>query len=139
MAVEAGLHFLRLLRVDRAPHACASYVAQYALVAEDLPGDDPATGALRRRAVGRVPDGRRLHADLVAARGGAAELTTLPAQPAVPTVTRAKVARRGQRLPPALGRASQRARRRASRRLAARTGSSTPSRCRPTCPTAAWC
>ena len=32
---------------------------------QDLPGDDPDTVRLRRRAVGRVPDGRRLAADLL--------------------------------------------------------------------------
>ncbi len=84
LAHMAGLHFLRLLKRHRvAAAARRAYVAHYALAAADLPGDDPATVALRRRAVGRVPDGRRLHATLEAARGSARALTSLPTQPPV--------------------------------------------------------
>ena len=91
-AYEAGVHFLRLLKAQRVAAARRQlYVAQYALADADLPGDDPATAALRRRAAGRVPDGRRLHADLLAARGRSATLTSLPAQPQVPAADREKV------------------------------------------------
>lgn len=92
LAYEAGLHFLRLLRQQRVAVARQRlYVTQYAFIAADLPGDDPATAALRRRATGRVPDGRRLRADLLAKRGTAATLTSLPAQPAIPAAEREKV------------------------------------------------
>jgi hypothetical protein len=91
LAFEAGLHFLRLLRKHRAAGRRGAYVKRYAFVAGDLPGDDPATAALRRRAVGRVPDGRRLYADLAAARGNAERLTTLPSQPPTPSAARPKV------------------------------------------------
>ena len=84
LAYQAGLHFLRLLKRHRvAAAARRAYVAHHAFTAADLPGDDPATVALRRRATGRVPDGRRLHAALDAARGGAPALPTLPPQPPV--------------------------------------------------------
>lgn len=92
LAYEAGLHFLRLLKAQRVAAARRQrYVERYAFSGEDLPGDDPDTAALRRRAAGRVPDGRRLHADLAAARGSAAMLTTLPAEPAIPAADRDKV------------------------------------------------
>jgi hypothetical protein len=57
----------------------------------DIVGDDPDTDALRRAAVGRVPDGFRLVEDLRQARGNLSELTALPAQPAIPGAERAKV------------------------------------------------
>ena len=92
LAYESGLHFLRLLKVFRVAAARRkAYIAAYALTNDDLPGDDPATAALRRRAVGRVPDGRRVHADFVTARGADPQLTTLPAQPAVPANQRDSV------------------------------------------------
>jgi hypothetical protein len=84
LAAAAGLHFLRLLKRHGVAEASRrAYVTHYALTAADLPGDDPATVTLRRRAGGRIPDGRRLHDDLDAARGGAPTLTTLPPQPPV--------------------------------------------------------
>ena len=125
LAVEAGLHFLRLLRVHRAAAARANaYIEHYAVTLADLPGPRPPqlihpdpdpdpshgpphgphpdpppddseldadTARLRRRAIGRVPDGRRLFADLAEARGGAPELADLPAEPAVPVSDRPKV------------------------------------------------
>jgi hypothetical protein len=91
LVVSAGLHFLRLLRAARATSQVTTYVEAYALTTGDLPGDDPDTQRLRRRAVGRVPDARRLAADLIAHRGTATELTTLPANPAVPSGDEAKV------------------------------------------------
>lgn len=91
LVVSAGLHFLRLLRARQAATLVAAYVGRYGLAEEDLPGEDPDTVRLRRRAVGRVPDPRRLAADLLAHRGGAAELTSLPSQPNVPSAARAKV------------------------------------------------
>lgn len=91
LAVEAGLHFLRLLRAHRATARLGLFVDHYALAEADLPGDDADAARLRRRAVDRVPDGRRIHADLVAARGGSDELISLPAAPAVPAADRDKV------------------------------------------------
>ncbi len=92
LAYEAGLHFLRLLKAQRVAAARRrAYVERYAFTDADLPGDDQATAALRRRAAGRVPDGRRLHADLAAARGSAETLTILPAQPAIPATDRDRV------------------------------------------------
>lgn len=91
LVVSAGLHFLRLLRQQRAAATVATYLGRYALREQDLPGDDPDTVRLRRRSVGRVPDARRLAADLLAHRGDATELTSLPAQPNLPPGARAKV------------------------------------------------
>ena len=91
LVVSAGLHFLRLLRSRQAAATVAAYVARYALREKDLPGDDPDTVRLRRRAVGRVPDARRLAADLLAHRGSAAKLTSLPAKPPIPAAARPKV------------------------------------------------
>ncbi len=91
LVVSAGLHFLRLLRSRQAAGTVAAYVARYALREKDLPGDDPDTERLRRRAVGRVPDARRLAADLLAHRGGAAKLTSLPSKPTIPPAARPKV------------------------------------------------
>jgi len=91
LVVSAGLHFLRLLRAARAASQVTTYVQAYSLADADLPGDDPATRRLRRRAVGRVPDALRLAADLLAHRGSATELTTLPATPAIPTAEPSKV------------------------------------------------
>jgi hypothetical protein len=65
LVVSAGLEFLRLLRANQATSVVPDYVTAYALVDADLSGDDPDTVRLRRRAVGRVPDARRLAADLL--------------------------------------------------------------------------
>lgn len=91
LVVSAGLHFLRLLRANQATPITQAYLDRYALGADDLPGDDPDAVRLRRRAVGRVPDARRLASDLLAERGSAAELTSLPAQPAVTASDEARV------------------------------------------------
>ena len=91
LVVSAGLHFLRQLRSRQAAALVAPYLARYALREKDLPGDDPDTVRLRRRAVGRVPDARRLAADLLAHRKSAAKLTSLPAKPPVPAAARPKV------------------------------------------------
>jgi hypothetical protein len=91
LAVGGGLHFARLLRANGAASRVAAYLTRYALRAQGLPGDDEATAQLRRRAVGQAIDGRRLTADLLARRGTAAELTSLPAQPAIPAGDRPKV------------------------------------------------
>lgn len=91
LGAQAGLHFLRLLRVHRATPMVDRYAEHYAFAAEDLPGDDGPTATLRSRVVGRVPDGRRLFTDLDAARGGAAELAALPAEPAIPAAQASKV------------------------------------------------
>ena len=91
LAAQAGLQFARLLRLNRATPRIAGYVGHYKLTDDDLPGDDADVARLRRRAVGRVIDGRRLHDDLVAARGAASQLTDLPAAPPVPPDERAKV------------------------------------------------
>ena len=84
LAVEAGLHFLRLLRVNRAASQQARYRTHYAFTASDFPDETGSTAVLAGRAVGRVPDGRRLYQDLDGARAGADELTQLPTEPAVP-------------------------------------------------------
>jgi hypothetical protein len=89
LAVSAGLHFLRLLRAARATAHVTTYVDAYAL--DDVTGDDPDAQRLRRRAVGRVPDARRLAADLLTHRGSAPEMTSLPAAPAIPAVDAQKV------------------------------------------------
>lgn len=91
LIVSAGLHLLRLLRFHKASAAARLYLDHYRLRAEDLPGDDDDAGRLRRRAVGRAPDARRVAADLLAHRGDAAELTSLPAVPAVAAGDREKV------------------------------------------------
>jgi len=90
LRVEAGLHFLRLLRQAGAGALVARYLDHYVLADDDLSGDDADTAALRRAAVGRVPDGRRLFADFNAARGNRPELQDLPADPAVPAADRAR-------------------------------------------------
>ena len=91
LAVEAGLHFLRLLRHHHATLQIREYVTHYAMLPDNIEGDDEATVLLRRRAVGRVPDGRRLYADLASARGPNAELASLPDQPAIPAGEQANV------------------------------------------------
>ncbi|WP_371599927.1 hypothetical protein [Streptomyces sp. NBC_00564] len=91
VVVSAGLHLLRLLRFHQAPAAARIYLDHYALRVEDLPGNDLELERLRRRAVGRAPDARRLAADLVAHRGSAPELTSLPAAPTIAASDRNKV------------------------------------------------
>jgi hypothetical protein len=82
-AALAGTHFLRLLEEHGAGRHGAAYTARYALQA---PPDEPRLDAAARRMLivlaGRVPDGRRLHADL--ARG-------LPVEPAIPAADRQAV------------------------------------------------
>jgi hypothetical protein len=74
-AIEAGLYFLRLLNAVQQPPAIWSlYLAQYPLSAST--GDAQTISTL---AAGRVIDGIKLHADLIAAGGN---LPTLPAIPA---------------------------------------------------------
>lgn len=91
LVVSAGLHFLRLLRANQATATVQAYVDTYGFAEADLPGDDPDVVRLRRRAVGRVPDARRLAADLLSERGTASELTSLPSQPALNSADEAKV------------------------------------------------
>jgi hypothetical protein len=76
-AAEAGLYFLRLLNAAQLPASIANlYRAQYPLGTGASASSDVA--ALERVIAGRVIDGVKLHADLVAA--GA----SLPAAPAIP-------------------------------------------------------
>ena len=89
LVVSAGLHFLRLLRAARATSHVTTYLDAYAL--DDVAGHDPDAQRLRRRAVGRVPDARRLAADLLTHRGAAPEMTSLPAAPAIPAADEQKV------------------------------------------------
>jgi hypothetical protein len=91
LKVEAGLHFLRLLRKHRAGNVQPKYIAHYAFAENELVGDDLDTGALRRGAVGRVPDGSRLFADLRRARGNRRELNDLPEEPSLAVADREKV------------------------------------------------
>ena len=105
---------------------------------EDLPGDDPDTVRLRRRAVGRVPDARRLAADLLAHRKTAAKLTSLPAKPPVPAAARPKVIAAANDFLRAWATALTDPPR-SHRAHGDRTGWSTPSLSRPTCPVVASC
>ncbi len=91
LVVSAGLHFIRLLRANQAASSVQAYLDEYELAAGDLPGDDPDAVRLRRRAVGRVPDARRIAADLLGERGAASELTSLPSQPTLTAADEAKV------------------------------------------------
>lgn len=91
LKVEAGLHFLRLLRKHRAGNLQGKYVTHYAIADGDLVGDDADTNALRRSAVGRAPDGSRLFRDLRQARGNRRELTELPQSPTVSAADKDKV------------------------------------------------
>jgi hypothetical protein len=91
LKINAGLHFLRLLRKHRAGNLHGKYVTHYGIAADDLVGEDADTSALRRGAVGRAPDGSRLFRDLRRARGNRRELTDLPEEPAVPAADRDKV------------------------------------------------
>jgi hypothetical protein len=91
LKVEAGLHFLRLLRKHRVANVQARYVTLYAIGVNDLVGDDADTGALRRASVGRVPDGSRIFDDLRRARGNRRALTDLPDKPDVSAADKDKV------------------------------------------------
>jgi hypothetical protein len=91
LRVQAGLQFLRLLRTQRAAHLVTRYISHYAFKEEDLPGVDLDTSALRRAAVGRVPDGRKVFQDLVQARGNRPALVDLPPEPPVPARDTRKV------------------------------------------------
>lgn len=84
LAAEGGLHFLRLLRANRAAGQQALYRSHYGFAASDFPDEGGSTAVLAARAVGRVPDGRRLHHDFATARDIGPELTRLPADPVVP-------------------------------------------------------
>ena len=76
-AVESGLYFLRLLSAAKLPPAIAtSYLAQYPLSVAPSTSD---VAAMAPVIAGRVMDGAKLHADLVAA--GA----SLPSAPAIPS------------------------------------------------------
>lgn len=91
LVVSAGLHFLRLLRAQGVARMVPDYLAAYALTTTDLPGEDHDTVRLRRRAVGRVPDARKLAADLLSHRGDNAALTSLPTTTPIALGDRAKV------------------------------------------------
>jgi hypothetical protein len=91
LRVEAGLHFSRLLWAHRAGNLRPSYVSHYGIRNQDIAGDDPDTNALRRGAVGRVPDGYRLSVDLFRARGSLPHLTELPPEPLVTPSDKDKV------------------------------------------------
>lgn len=91
LRVDAGLHFLRILRRHRAGGLKARYVTHYAIRDQDIVGDDIDADELRRGAVGRVPDGYRLGQDLRQERGNSSQLTNLPPQPSVPGNNRDKV------------------------------------------------
>jgi hypothetical protein len=94
--IDAGQHFLRLLTLHGAASQRQRFVAEFPI--------DPAT--LSQRATGtaiadpapamaivaaRVPDGRAVATRLLDHRGAAAELTSLPARPAVASTFQAKV------------------------------------------------
>jgi hypothetical protein len=74
-AAEAGLYFLRLLNAAQLPPAIWSlYLAQYPLTAAT--GDAQTISSL---IAGRVIDGIKLHADLIAAGGNLPNLPVIPA------------------------------------------------------------
>jgi hypothetical protein len=83
-AAEAGLYFLRLLAAAQIPATVAvSYLAQYPLAPSSPAASDVA--ALAPVIAGRVIDGIKLHADLVAAG------VVLPAAPAIPIAQQSAV------------------------------------------------
>jgi hypothetical protein len=97
LSVEAGLHFFRLLdaafltatflgtgAAAALNAARASYLRRYTMPKAEAAAT--AAVSLRTLAGGRALDGARLYADLVAHRGAAPTLTTLPADPVIPTV-----------------------------------------------------
>lgn len=84
LRAETGMHFLRMLGVHRAKPRRRAYLDVYAMT---FPTDEPvdhATATWRALVEGRVPDGGKLYDDLAAHRGAADELTSLPAEPAIP-------------------------------------------------------
>ena len=83
-AIEAGLYFLRLLAAAQLPSTIAElYRTEYALTATSPATSDVAI--LAPIINGRVIDGAKLHADLVAAGAN------LPASPAIPQAQQAAV------------------------------------------------
>jgi hypothetical protein len=86
MAVEAGLHFARLLDQHGAGQFRSDFIGHYTFVAPADAGFDPDGGAAAQLHSGRVIDGALLHEELLAHLGSAAELTSLPAAP-VPSPT----------------------------------------------------
>ena len=136
LAVEAGLHFLRLLR--DAPRRRSQPALRRPLRADGRttsPATTPMSSGSGAGRVGRVPDGRRLHADLVAEPGQrrAAHRRSPPPRPCRPPTADKVVARR-QRLPRLVGRAAQPSPPRPGAGVEPDAGWSTPSRCRPTIP-----
>ncbi|MCP4448556.1 MAG: hypothetical protein GY811_24950 [Myxococcales bacterium] len=83
LRVDAGLHFVRILRKHLAATIRGRYLNKYGFKEGDLVGDDPETEALRRSVVDRVIDGRALYEDLRRARGRKVTLTELPNEPDV--------------------------------------------------------
>lgn len=83
LVVEAGLHFLRLLKKHKASSRRSAYVNAYPIDPEILSTADPATTSLARSAIGRVPDGNELFGDLLDARGSDSSLARLPTSPDV--------------------------------------------------------
>jgi hypothetical protein len=83
-AAEAGQYFLRLLGAAGLPATVASaYLAQYSLTVAATTASDVA--ALAPVIAGRVIDGIKLHADLIAAGN------VLPASPAIPAAEQSAV------------------------------------------------
>lgn len=94
--LDAGQHFLRLLRLHGAATQQERYVADFpidpAIVTPRAGGAalaDPAPAMSIVAAA--VPDGRAVAESLLAHRGQASALTSLPAQPAVATTSTTKV------------------------------------------------
>ncbi|MGO9400276.1 MAG: hypothetical protein ACLP19_20895 [Xanthobacteraceae bacterium] len=87
-SADAGLYFLRLLRVGNVGQLAPLYVTQYGIAAPTAAHqaslDAPAL-AVAAIVANRVPDGARLAADLRAAQPG------LPATPVIPSADRAAV------------------------------------------------
>lgn len=100
LAVEAGLHFFRMLGRTLAPTAVADYKAAYLSRYGIPPANDEERRSLDRESLrvldlmaGRALDGARLCADLSPAlRPAGGGPGTLPAQPPVPEADRGKVA-----------------------------------------------
>ncbi len=87
-SADAGLYFLRLLRVGNVGQLAPLYVTQYGIAAptaaQQASLDAPAL-AVAAIVANRVPDGARLAVDLRAAQPG------LPATPVIPSADRAAV------------------------------------------------
>jgi hypothetical protein len=93
LAVDAGLHFLRLLAANGAGPLRDAYVKAYPLDVPD-PADpvvEPRGATLAQLADGRVPDGAALAGDLLGRRNAKGLVASLPAKPAVPAAKRAAV------------------------------------------------